>query len=207
MKKTLALALAISLLALPAAAQSRGQRQGGQSRPAASAPQRQPPQTYSRAVPRPAPPAYRHNHYDNRYNNHVYYGRPYPRAYGYPPRAYFYPRYPYYPYGSIYYGNSGWGVGVAGGYGSVYVERQTIVQPEVVVQPEIGQVFVLFEGASLDASVYVDGNYQGVVEHFTSRPLVVPPGAHVIELRLNGQAHTYPINAQNGQTLRIRAVF
>lgn len=153
---------------------------------------------------------------------------PHPRQYDYP-RGYnpyggaYYPTYPMMGYG----GYGPWWlpqIGVAitpgsvavmgnvGGMGVFYErERQTVQAPPQTVQVEVvnggvqGLAYVLFEVDALDAEVYVNGSYEGVVEHFTQRPLELPAGAHTIELRWQGKQTTFPVRLDAHSTIRIRA--
>jgi hypothetical protein len=159
---------------------------------------------YGRAVPRPFPgygapqhPAYRPN-YRPVPPPHYGYGRPYPYGtggyYNYP--YYGVPGY-YWPGTSIYYGNGAWAV--AGAYAGISIFASG-TRNEDADETE-GYGFILFEQFPLDASVYVDGNYQGVVEHYTERPLTLESGKHTIEVR---GFEKFKVKLAPEQTLRIR---
>jgi hypothetical protein len=63
---------------------------------------------------------------------------------------------------------------------------------------------VSFDISPKNATVYVDGAYVGVAESFspTSRPLILTPGQHHLEVRLSGyQTMAVEVNVQAGQVI------
>lgn len=168
-----------------------------------------PPQSYARghAVPRPPMhPAYRPN-YGPRYG----YGAG-PRGYypysGYPAPYYGY-GYPAYGYPSIALGVTPYGWALGGVYGgvSVYYEKSTTVQESTGASVEVtATAYISFEVDAVDAEVYVDGAYEGVVEHFLEQPLEVLSGERHIELRLGGEkVGNFKVHPRGGQHVKIRA--
>ena len=166
------------------------------------------------AIPRPPapmPPAYRPNyaprpHYGYGPRGYAPYGGAY---YGYRPYGYGYgygvPY--YYPQLGIAVTPGGWAVGGVYGGISVYYEKQTVVADNATVTYEAsGPAFVIFEVDAVEAEVYVDGSYEGVVEHFTTTPLQLTAGEHAVELRLEGEkVGTFKIRPGVSQTVKIRA--
>jgi hypothetical protein len=154
-------------------------------------------------------PAYRPNYAPR---SHYGYGprgyAPYSGAYyGYRPYGYR-PYYPYYPNIGIGIYPGGWTVGGVYGGVSVYYEKQTVVQesPSSRVVESGGSAFVLFEVDAVEAEVYVNGAYEGVVEHFLSTPLRLPVGEHHVELRLGGErVSAFTLRLTLSQTVKIRA--
>lgn len=220
MKRVLAFTLALLMVGTLSYAQERGGRRGPGARVQAPAAQGAVRQRYpgpSSRVQRGAPPASRHYavprpayrpHYNTRpyargprgYAPYSGYRTPYPYAYGY--------GYRYYPHTNVSIYPGGWVFGGVYGGVSVYYEKQTVVPPpapptEVVVGQ--GTSYVFFEVDAFDAEVLVDGAYAGVVEHFSQRPLDIPAGEHVVELRYQGQSTPFRIRADAGQSIKIRA--
>jgi hypothetical protein len=164
-------------------------------------------QNMNHAVPRPQMhPAYRPN-----YAPH-YVPRP---GYEYGPRGY-YPRggayYPYYnsygyPQVGIAITPGGWAV--AGAYSgmNVYYEKQIVVQENGGATVEVTTTaYVTFEVDALDAEVYVNGAYEGVIEHFAQTPLQLSAGEHRVELHRNGdKMASFKVRLGPGQTVCIRA--
>lgn len=205
MKRFVAFTLAGLMVGTLAFAQGR-QHQGGQGqgpRPAvprmAPAPQHsmpapppraeaRPPMTRPggpmyRPVPRPPMPApgmYRPG----------YAPRPMPPRYGSPYNGYGYRyRYGWAPYMWTFYGAF---PGI-----NIYSYRSD----ERIVSENTGMGYVLFEQFPLDAPIYVDGNYCGLVEQYLQNGLPVKAGRHLVEVR--GYA-SFPINISSEQVLRIR---
>jgi ferric-dicitrate binding protein FerR (iron transport regulator) len=89
---------------------------------------------------------------------------------------------------------------------SVYYERSTTVQESTGASVEVtATAYISFEVDALEAEVYVDGAYEGVVEHFTQRPLEVSAREHHVELRLGGErAAEFKVRPGAGQHVKIR---
>lgn len=161
-----------------------------------------PPQAQYRgqAHVRPLPPQANYNRTYRPYGGQSY--RPYP---GYVPYYSYQPYWPYVPYFGMAYNNGDWLFGGLYGGVSVYYSHQT-VDTSTAQEEAQGPAYVGFEVDAVNAEVYVDGAYQGVVEHFTQTPLELSAGEHKIELRLNGdKVASFKIRPGVGQTVRIRA--
>lgn len=66
-----------------------------------------------------------------------------------------------------------------------------------------GIAYLLIQLPTLDASVYVDGYYEGIVEHFSQQPLPLAVGDHVVEIR-GAQSAQFKLRLVDGQTVAIR---
>jgi hypothetical protein len=166
-----------------------------------------------RAYPRVyAPRGYRYPYYSHVYHAHPYYAfRPrlnigfglwvgYPVAYsyfgyGYPYAAPVYPPYAAYPVypNTTYVAQPGYA-----GYAS------TGPAAEVSIAAPRDEGGVSFEITPIDAAVYVDGVYAGVVSNFTprTRPLALAPGAHRIEVQAPGyETATFEVTIVAGEVV------
>jgi hypothetical protein len=116
------------------------------------------------------------------YAGYPFYGYGY---YGYPYAGYYSRPYGYYGYPYGYPAGYGYGYGNGYGYGSGY-----------------GGVRI--EGAPGNAEVLADGYYVGVVDDFDGsfQRLELEPGAHSIEIRMQGMPPTvFDVNIQPGRTV------
>lgn len=217
-------------LAIPGVASAQrggggGARSGGGHAVGRSGP------TVGRAVPRPAGgPVYGPGHYGpgryygparyygpNRYYGygHYYYPYYYPRVVGYAPYyPYYYPYRPGfsigfylgfgYPYGYPFYGSVGYGYPY--GYGPY---GYPLPPPGYVsMQPGYSYGGVRIQGAPLDAQVFADGYYIGVVDDFDgpTQHMNLQTGAHSIEIRpANAEPLSLKVNVVAGQTITYHA--
>jgi hypothetical protein len=155
-----------------------------------------------------------------------YYGSPYyygPRVVGYAPYyPYYYPYRPGltigfyagygYPYGYASYGYGYSPYGYRSYYGAAYGPYGYPLPPAGYVSMSPGQAYggVRIQGAPLDAQVFVDGYYVGIVDDFdgTYQHVNLEAGRHQIEIRLPGgnvEPLTFDVNVQAGQTITYHA--
>jgi hypothetical protein len=120
--------------------------------------------------------------------------------YGYASFGYGYPYGGYYPYGYRSY------------YGSGYGPYGYPLPPAGYVSMSPGHAYggVRIQGAPLDAQVFVDGYYVGIVDDFdgTYQHLNLEAGRHQLEIRLPGGAAeplTIDVNVVAGQTITYHA--
>jgi hypothetical protein len=123
--------------------------------------------------------------------------------YGYASYGYGYPYGGYYPYGyRSYYG---------AGYGAAYGPYGYPLPPAGYVSMSPGHAYggVRIQGAPLDAQVFADGYYVGIVDDFdgTYQHVNLEAGRHQIEIRFPGGAEplTIDVNVMAGQTITYHA--
>ncbi len=182
--------------------------------------------TVGRAVPRGPAHVYGPSRV---YGPQRYYGPAY-RGYYYAPRVVGYaPYYPYYypyrpgltigfyagygyPYGYASYGYGYSPYGYRSYYGAPYGAYGYPLPPAGYVSMSPGQAYggVRIQGAPLDAQVFVDGYYVGIVDDFdgTYQHVNLEAGRHQIEIRLPGgnvEPLNFDVNVQAGQTITYHA--
>lgn len=193
--RTLLLAAAVVAVVLPAAADAQ---------PRGRAVPRGPGRVYRPPVIRSAPPVVRIAPSYRFYGPYspalgFYYG--YPWAYGpttWGPYGYGYGRWAYGAapaFGAQWYGSAAYPYGYSGYYGGYGY-----------APPATGGLRLAMP--HLDAEVYVDGYYAGIVDDFDGplQQLNLEPGPHRIEVRAPGfEAVTFEVNTQLGRTVTYRA--
>jgi hypothetical protein len=233
----IAAAVSVSFLALPpiASAQGRGGGGHGGGGGARSGGGAHSGPTVGHAVPRPSGGGPGHGGHGGPYygpgryygTNHYYgsgryygYGHYSPYVVGYAPYyPYYYPYRPGitigfyagfgYPYGYVggYYGYPA-GYGYPYGYGSPAYGYSLPPAGYVSAQPGASYGGVRLQGAPLDAQVFVDGYYVGVVDDFDgpTQHMNLQSGAHRLEVRPGNQEPlTLEVNVLAGRTMTYHA--